>query len=440
MTTSSDGFLTATANAPLSGVDLVVNVTGLPVATMNLVANPNSEAAGAFALFTNATGPNSATQAHTGTKSTALTAASAATMAGISPAFPVAAGQAYAGSLWLRPNATARSSSAAIRWLDSTGATLSTTTGTASTETGAAWKQYTVTGTAPAGAVSARLIANVTSPANAEVHFVDDLQVEPGSTVTTYCDGTQAGCRWAGAANNSISVRDPIGNVVVTRAPAGGVAARVRGLDNVPAPGGGATGFDHEAPLGVLCTYQASIYSTAGVLVMTTTTATATVAAAAYVVWLKSLSNPALSVAVRVMAFPAWAQDIAEGVFRVMGRANPVTVDDVRQSGTGTMVLKTNTTAEIAALRALLAAPGPYLLSSALAAEDDVYVSVAAHTRTRMTMVASDGLRTVQLPMTQVDRPATSGVPVAIPTHTYADSTTALPLYSNRTGLYSARA
>lgn len=216
---------------------------------------------------------------------------------------------------------------------------------------------------------------------------------------------------------------------------------RVRGLDRLRAPGGVSAGWDAEAPLGVALTYQATAYNAAGTVIVTSTTATLTspaIAAPTGQVWLKHLTSPILSQLVGCV-YPDWMYGIAQGVFTVIGRSDPIVKSDVRQLPSGTMTVKVSSAATLTALLALLNADGPYLMQAPAFGDSDQYVSVGAITAQRFIFQPGAANRMIPIPLTVVARPATTGSRVAVPGHTYADSLTRWPLYSNRSSTYLTR-
>lgn len=215
----------------------------------------------------------------------------------------------------------------------------------------------------------------------------------------------------------------------------------VRGLSRAVAPGGIVVGVDHESPFGVAQSYVATAYNSAGTLLATSTAAAVTVAnpTSGFATWIKSLTTPSLSVNVTTATIPDWTAPISEGVLRVIGRADPIVVQDVRQYESGTLEVRTQTRAAETALTALLASPGPYLLQMPGFGTADRYVTVGGVSRKRPVNQATELWRTWSLPLTQVARPSVVNSRVSIPGHTYADSTKALPTYSSRTGTYSSR-
>jgi hypothetical protein len=135
---------------------------------------------------TNATLSRSTLQDFDGVASLALTASSAATMSASTPTGaagkPVTPGQVYSATAQMLAQLTPRSCSIGIAWYTAAGAFISTTTGTARNDATGAWTRVFVAGIAPATAAFAALVITVTSPANAEVHHVDRVQLAKGVT------------------------------------------------------------------------------------------------------------------------------------------------------------------------------------------------------------------------------------------------------------------
>jgi hypothetical protein len=138
-----------------------------------------------FEVETNCTISRSTSQAKSGSASLQLSASSAATMRARTLssklAMPVVVGQAYKGMASFRTAVTARSCNVKIVWLDLNGTILSTSSGSNVTDSAAAWTAATVSATAPASAIYAYLVFEVVSPANAEIHYVDEIGLFPGS-------------------------------------------------------------------------------------------------------------------------------------------------------------------------------------------------------------------------------------------------------------------
>jgi hypothetical protein len=223
---------------------------------------------------------------------------------------------------------------------------------------------------------------------------------------------------------------------------------QVRGTSS--APGGVINGIDHEAVFGYPLSYVATAYGVSGNLLATSPAAAVTLpapAAGTNSVWLKSLSTPSQSQAVRGSRGTGGsgelqlARGITQGTIWVQGRPDPIVVSDVRRYPAGTITVRTVGDTAGQALDALLASPGPYLLQMPTVGEPDRYVTIGNVTPTVINpyAAAAKRVRLWPLPIQAVDRPAVAGWSVAIPGKTYADSQAALPLYSNRTGTYLSR-
>lgn len=110
---------------------------------------------------------------------------------------PVVVGLPYAFSLWARPDGTVDSSitmAAKIQWMDSAGATLSTSTG-GDIVVGAAMTKLSVTATAPANAAYAMPYLNSTGSTittGASI-YADEFLFEQDSAFNSWAPGT--GCR-----------------------------------------------------------------------------------------------------------------------------------------------------------------------------------------------------------------------------------------------------
>lgn len=258
---------------------------------------------------------------------------------------------------------------------------------------------------------------------------VSTTLLSDGTTQRIVVDFSVAGSPIAGTVGNvsTVTVTEQTSNYTV------------RSLTGVYAPGGSAVGVDHEALFSASLSYVARAYNPAGTLLGTSTAAAVTTPTPVAGSWLKSLATPSLSQSFKTATEPEWSADITQAVIQVIGRPDPIVVQDVRQYESGTIEVYTSTAAGEAAMLALLAAPGPYLLQQPGHGSSDKYVTVGKYTRKRTTNRAGDLWRVWTLPVQRVARPDPLGWQVADPGRTYADSTAAYPLYSNRTGTYLAK-
>lgn len=187
----------------------------------NLVTNPESGTATTNYSLVQATGAGtlsritgqSGTVASTAARYTVSTAAG--TWFGIRfTSVPVTAGVSYAFSAYGKPN-VAKTTQAVIGWYNAGGTLISETQGISSAHSAATWGRREAIGTAPAGAVTARLDFRVTN-AGAVGNLLDatGLLFEATGTVSDYFTGntpanTSAywGYAWTGTAHASTSVR-----------------------------------------------------------------------------------------------------------------------------------------------------------------------------------------------------------------------------------------
>ena len=175
---------------------------------------------GTWVAGSNTTVAQSTIRALDGTHSLALTATAAGAMAastgaGPYPAsyYPVVAGQTYTASAYFYPGSTARIVNVYIQWYTSspvtgtgayaftatgvithpatgsfagtfTGSSSSsfTTTGSNVSEVANTWTQATVSAVAPAGALYARIGVNISSVGASEVHYIDQVSFNIGSS------------------------------------------------------------------------------------------------------------------------------------------------------------------------------------------------------------------------------------------------------------------
>lgn len=169
-------------------------------ATFNMLCRDDASfesGLGTWVAQTNCAIAQSATHALDGSESMRMTASSAATMSaktskGTFPAtyYPVAASTTYTAAASFYPGSTTRAVQVAISWYTSAGALISTSTGATVNETAATWTQAFVTGASPSNAAYALVVAQVVSPANAEVHYVDCAGLFAGSSAVWSYPGT----------------------------------------------------------------------------------------------------------------------------------------------------------------------------------------------------------------------------------------------------------
>jgi hypothetical protein len=127
--------------------------------------------------------------------------------------------------------------------------------------------------------------------------------------------------------------------------------------------------------------------------------------------WLKDPGNPQRNLQVMVKTAPDWADPIQQTAHKVRGRQNAVVLSDSRGGQEGSLVVWTRSDEEREALRWLLSSGNVLLWQTAPGmGEDDVYVNVGPVARPRVSTVATEAWREWTLPLTEADRPVTTGV------------------------------
>lgn len=131
---------------------------------------------------------DSTTSFGTGMASMRLTASSAATMSVSSGDIEISPSTPLTARVQMKTAVTARTVNLRILFFDDLFASVAGTISGTGTDATSTWTEITATGTAPAGAVYARLQIEVASPANAEVHFADHAGLMYG-TGSAWSDG-----------------------------------------------------------------------------------------------------------------------------------------------------------------------------------------------------------------------------------------------------------
>lgn len=201
----------------------------------------------------------------------------------------------------------------------------------------------------------------------------------------------------------AVAATDATTPVTVLRLEPDGTQTVVRTTDGAPLPLSGGAGlvFDYEAPFGAPVAY-------------TTAEDPATVSAQVTVdepaVWLIDPGVPALSRPVQVVTMSDRSRDVAQGVFRPMGRRNAIVhTDGQRQSPEYTLTVRTPDLPALDALLGLLDGAGTLLLNVPAGKGWGVeaeYVAVGKLTEARRATYGSRPDRDWQLPCVVTDRPA----------------------------------
>lgn len=307
----------------------------------------NAGDVGGWVANANCTISQSTTFADVGTGSLRLSSSAAGTMsartASGTAGIPVLPNTAYSAGARVRAGATARTCTLIIQWYDSSGATLTQATGTGVADSTSGFTTIQVSGTSPAGAAYAAVIVQVASTAAAaELHYVDRVSLNPGSSLNYT----------AGGGVYAVSITRTVGGVTT----------------NVPGPfplnvAQGGTFYDYLAPRGVSVSYAVTMIGTAAAGSIEATASTAIATSSDGTWWLKSVANPALNRGgVRVLADPS--EDIEEslGVFRLEGRTDPVVVGGTINGEDISLDIYTSGAAEYEAIEALARHQGVLLL------------------------------------------------------------------------------
>ena len=149
-----------------------------------------------------------------------------------------------------------------------------------------------------------------------------------------------------------------VGDVTIVRTDPDGTRVTVIGTEPATVTGGAWVGVDHTAPLDLAVTYEASSGDDIAVLVSNTVTV-----AGDGSMWLKHPTLHALNTRISLAETPERDRRLNVNVMAVLGREYPLAISDGRRNApTAEMVMRTETLAEAANMRALLADGSPLLL------------------------------------------------------------------------------
>lgn len=152
---------------------------------------------------------------------------------------------------------------------------------------------------------------------------------------------------------------------------------------------------DYEAPQGEMVTYRTSASdATTGALPDLGD------------VWLINPAKPGLSVPIMVGIDDTRTASLDAEVIVIRGRATPIVATTTpRQADTGKITVRTNTSGEQQALKALLADGSPLRLSGHPGIDLPRWVQFGDVARSRVAQWCGDTRRTFELPFWEVDRP-----------------------------------
>lgn len=250
---------------------------------------------------------------------------------------------------------------------------------------------------------------------SSEIYELRQLVVEKvpaiGDAASSYFDGAMPGFKWDGTANastSSVLTTATSANVVRVNIDDGSSSA-VRNADPATLSGGQWIGTDYEVPLDAGFYYRATAPDMPGYSAISPSY----VLDSAGRTFLKHPGRPALNSSVSVESAPDLARPVAQGVFDVLGRAQPVAVSMRRAAARGTLTLNTATESERAALLLLLDDGTPLLLATPEGyGLGNVYIAVGEVAEQRVTGTGYEWSRRWTLPFVIVDRPTGAALAV----------------------------
>lgn len=176
-----DGVLAYIVGRPGLGANAAARLVGVNLLSTNAATvETDTTGLGPLNLCTVA---RSTTKAKAGVASLALTCTGGGITYGgvdIPGKVAVRAGVTYTAVVSSSAGTTGRSSLAAIMWLDSGSAFLTTSTGSTTTNGTGGWTDHVIAVAAPAGAAYACPLLGVASPAADEVHYADQFGIWSG--------------------------------------------------------------------------------------------------------------------------------------------------------------------------------------------------------------------------------------------------------------------
>lgn len=220
-TTGTTSYNSSSASStPVSGGCPGHGVGGVAAIT-NLVRNPTAAVNATDWIATASTGgsPTGARLTGQTTPLTGVTTVYRGTLTGTpstwwrvqnSQPAPVTAGSPYTLSGYVRSSITGNTG-VLIIWMDGAGGTVTENASTGVSQAANTWGRRSITATAPAGAVSARLQAYAPTGLGVAGATIDatGMMFVQSSSLTNYADGNTPSWAWTGAANNSTSTGPP---------------------------------------------------------------------------------------------------------------------------------------------------------------------------------------------------------------------------------------
>jgi len=298
-----------------------------------------------------------------------------------------------------------------VRWYDSAGTDLGTSTGNAYALPAGSWYVLPSDATAPANATQAAIELVVAASATSSVLHVDQVvlwQVLPQTAVEAVDDGGYI----------LLTLRElPLDDeLTVYRVAQNGARTLVRGTSGLINRQTITSDLmvieDHEAPLNTPVYYRIEIYPPGSLTASGRISGTVTLTLADInEAWLKDPSNPQRSLKVLVAKAPDWGRPIEQTAVVVRGRRNKVILSGRRQGLEGDLAIMTRSDDERLSLHLLLDSGNVLLWQAAPGmGVTDMYVNVAQITEARTGGLAQDAWRQWTLPLTESDMPTTAGV------------------------------
>jgi hypothetical protein len=275
--------------------------------------------------------------------------------------------------------------------------------------------------------------------------FIIAITPPAAPTITPTADSTNAKIKLAvvgsGAANSILNVYD------IQRSFDGGVTwSQVRGDYGAYVQTGGARiWYDYETGNGQAAVYRARTitYDTVGNQLIGAYSATSSSASwTSTSTWMKLVTHPELNRTVIVRVFGAEDYNVPGGTFQGLDSDEVVSITGVRRSRPdASITILSQTEAEEAAIRAILAIGEPLLIHASSKSTDwrqvSKYLSVMDVRVTRPTRIATSPLRDLSLPYSEIARPDVTAFPVSYGLNTWQDID---DLYATFTALNAAYA
>lgn len=185
----------------------------------------------------------------------------------------------------------------------------------------------------------------------------------------------------------------------------------VRGVTAAIPPGDVWIGYDYEAPNGVTVQYRARGTTVTGI--SGAWTLSSTLSWTSDSAWMKDPRYTAKNTTLRMRSWPEPTRGRRMGVHRVVGRADPIVVTDIRQLITGEFVIYTATQAEADALLDLLDSNAVLVQSPARYRFGSRWIIVGDIKEMRGSRMVTEQIRWWSVPFVEVLAPLDEGVAIS---------------------------